>query len=48
VAQERLGDKDEARQLLARLFHLWEPADPGLPTLAEARSLQAKLGRPVR
>jgi len=44
LAHERLGEKEEARRLLARLFHLWERADPGLPTLAEAQRLQAKLG----
>jgi eukaryotic-like serine/threonine-protein kinase len=45
LAHERLGEKDEARRLLARLFHLWERADPGLPTLAEARALRARLDR---
>jgi tetratricopeptide (TPR) repeat protein len=45
LARERLGEKEEARRLLARLFHLWERADPGLPTFAEARALQAKLAR---
>jgi tetratricopeptide (TPR) repeat protein len=45
LAHERLGESEEARRLLARLFHLWERADPGLPTLAEARVLQARLGR---
>ena len=45
LAHERLGEPEEARRLLARLFHLWERADPGLPTLAEARALQARLGR---
>jgi hypothetical protein len=43
LAHQQLGEKEEARRLLARLFHLWERADPGLPTLAEARALQARL-----
>jgi tetratricopeptide (TPR) repeat protein len=45
LAHQRLGERDEARRLLARLFHLWERADPGLPTLADARALQGTLGR---
>jgi len=44
LAHEKLGEQDEARRLLARLFHLWERADPGLPTLAEAKVLREKLG----
>jgi hypothetical protein len=43
LAHEQVGEKEEARRLLARLFHLWEQADPGLPTLAEAKVLQARL-----
>jgi tetratricopeptide (TPR) repeat protein len=43
LAHEKLGEKEEARKLLARLFRLWARADPGLPTLVEARALQARL-----
>ncbi len=43
LAHQQLGEKEEARRLLARLFRLWERADPGLPTLAEARALRARL-----
>ncbi len=43
LAHEKLGEKQEAHRLLARLFRLWERADPGLTTLAEARALRARL-----
>jgi eukaryotic-like serine/threonine-protein kinase len=45
VARERLDEREEARRLVARLFHLWAEADQDLPTLAEAKVLQARLGR---
>ena len=44
VALERLGEKDEARNVAGRLLHLWEPADPDLPLLREARALGRRLG----
>jgi tetratricopeptide (TPR) repeat protein len=44
AALERLGEREEARQVLGRLFHLWERADPDLPLLAGMKALQQKIG----
>ncbi len=44
AALMRLGERDEARQVLDRLFHLWQRADPDLPLLAEMRALRRKIG----
>ncbi len=44
AALERLGEKDEARKVAARLLHLWERADSDRPLLEEARALGKRLG----
>jgi hypothetical protein len=38
-----MGRREEARAELDRLLRLWRSADAGLPSLAEARALRAKL-----
>jgi tetratricopeptide (TPR) repeat protein len=40
---ERLGRNDEARQEVDALLEAWGSADPGLPLLADARALRARL-----
>ena len=40
---EALGEREEARRVLGVLLELWEAADPGLPLLARARALRARL-----
>ena len=42
---DRLGNRDEARAVLAKLEDLLSQADPDFPLLAEARALRRKLGR---
>jgi eukaryotic-like serine/threonine-protein kinase len=44
---ERLGKRDEARVEVDRLRRLWAHAEAGLPGLAEARALRARLGAPA-
>ncbi len=43
-ARDRLGDRAGAREALDRLLKLWRDADAGLPLLAEARALRARVG----
>ncbi len=45
VALDRLGERAEARQVLGRLLHLWERADPELPLRRDMLALQARLAR---
>jgi tetratricopeptide (TPR) repeat protein len=40
---EQLGKKDLARERIDELLRDWERADPGLPRLADAKALQARL-----
>ncbi len=42
---DRIGNRDEARAVLAKLEDLLSQADADLPILAEARSVRRKLGR---
>ncbi|HYG70352.1 MAG TPA: hypothetical protein VD838_21925, partial [Anaeromyxobacteraceae bacterium] len=46
---DALGDRERARERLARLLGLWRHADPDLPELAAARALERQLdgGRPA-
>ena len=46
ISLERLGRRDEARAQVDRLLRLWSRADPGLPLLAQARALKARLDAP--
>jgi eukaryotic-like serine/threonine-protein kinase len=44
-SQERLGKIADARRTVAELLRAWKDADPDLPLLAEARALDARIGR---
>ena len=44
-ALERLGRKDEARAVAARLAVTWQRADADFPPAAELRALEGRLGR---
>jgi hypothetical protein len=41
--QDRLGRRPEARATVQRFLSEWNRADPGLPLLAEAKAMQARL-----
>jgi len=43
VSLERLGQREQARQLVDRLLAMWNRADPELPTLRAARALRSRL-----
>ncbi len=45
---ERQGLRPEARETVERFLSDWAGADPGLPLLAEARAMQARLADPAR
>ena len=47
MALERLGERAQALAVADRLLHLWARADPGLPLLAEAKALRARLAGTV-
>jgi len=44
--QAKLGRPTEARARLDRLLEMWKDADPGLPALADAKALRAKVAGP--
>lgn len=43
-SEERLGERDRARERIGALLRLWKDADPSQPLLADARALGARLG----